>query len=519
MTDRHERAIIEVAPSTFLQNTRWAGYVQQQTLNVFRARARLFLVIAIIGLAAAAVPPTVLAAEPSKVGKRPNFVLIIADDQTYSDFGFMGSMHVVTPNLDALAQESARFVNGYVPTSVCRPSLVTLLTGLYPHQHGVFFNHPPPGLADMKGMTVAEWNAHRAAAEHFIRDVPSLPRVLAAHGYACLQTGKLWEGDFRNAGFTEGMTLNKRSPDPAYGNRQVKDGLVAHGNGDAGLNIGRDTMEPLFKFVREHKQQPILVWYAPMLPHAPFDAPERFRRPYENRPEIPPHMVGYYAEISRFDDTVGQLMKFMADEKLDANTIYVMVSDNGFQPSTKRNTTTGDESPDDRSKLSPFENGVRTPILVRWAGHVHPGLHERLVQSIDIVPTVFAAADLTKDARKLPGIDLMPAAIGAAPLPDRPAFGEIFPNDAKKLGDPEREVDFLWVRDKNLKLIERVRGNSKKGVSPADTTLFDLASDPEELHNLAALPQRADDVNRLRDLLRQWWPEGLSAPASVAPGR
>ena len=104
---------------------------------------------------------------------------------------------------------------------------------------------------------------HRAlAAEHFIRDVPSLPRVLASHGYASLQTGKLWEGDFRNSGFTHGMTLNKPSPDPAYGNRKVSDSWVAHGNGDAGLNIGRDTMEPLFDFVREHKHSPFLVWYA-----------------------------------------------------------------------------------------------------------------------------------------------------------------------------------------------------------------------------------------------------------------
>ena len=79
---------------------------------------------------------------PAISAKLPNVVLIISDDQTNSDFGFMGNADVLTPNLDRLADQSARYVNGYVPSSVCRPSLVSILTGLYPHQHGIYFNHP-----------------------------------------------------------------------------------------------------------------------------------------------------------------------------------------------------------------------------------------------------------------------------------------------------------------------------------------------------------------------------------------
>ena len=70
---------------------------------------------------------------------RPNIVLIISDDQAYRDFGFMGNTQVNTPHLDRLAKQSAFFPNGYVPSSVCSPSLATLLTGRYPHQHG---QHP-----------------------------------------------------------------------------------------------------------------------------------------------------------------------------------------------------------------------------------------------------------------------------------------------------------------------------------------------------------------------------------------
>src|SRR5687768_10096753 len=67
--------------------------------------------------------------------RRPNVVMIVGDDQGWTDFGFMGHEVIRTPRIDALARESAVFPLGYVPTSLCRASLATLLTGLYPHQH------------------------------------------------------------------------------------------------------------------------------------------------------------------------------------------------------------------------------------------------------------------------------------------------------------------------------------------------------------------------------------------------
>ena len=106
-----------------------------------------------------------LAASSEKAAERPNVVLILSDDQAYGDFGFMGNDQVQTPNLDRLASMSALYPNGYVPTSVCRPSLATLLTGLYPHQHGVHFNHPPPGLGRMRKLTAEGYRACRARAE------------------------------------------------------------------------------------------------------------------------------------------------------------------------------------------------------------------------------------------------------------------------------------------------------------------------------------------------------------------
>ena len=116
--------------------------------------------------------------------ERPNVVMIIPDDQTYSDFGFMGNDLVQTPHLDKLASQSTVFVNGYVPTSVCSPSLATLLTGLYPHQSGIHYNHPPPGNKAFANMPNAQtYVAKRTDSFELIKSVKTLPRLLAASAH------------------------------------------------------------------------------------------------------------------------------------------------------------------------------------------------------------------------------------------------------------------------------------------------------------------------------------------------
>jgi uncharacterized sulfatase len=457
----------------------------------------------LLGVLAVGSPGAGLAAGAHNAARPPNFVLIISDDQAYGDFGFLGNGQVRTPQLDRLAAASARYPNGYVPTSVCRPSLATLLTGLYPHQHGVHFNHPPPGLRAMRDMTAPQYRACRARAESLIGDAAALPRVLAEHGYACLQTGKHWEGDYRNAGFTHGMTTGMPSDPPGYGTRTQNNGeWVAHGNGDAGLRIGRDTMQPIWDFIDARADQPFFIWYAPFLPHAPFDAPKRYVDLYAGRPDVAEHLVGYYANITRFDDTVGELIRYVEKKGLAARTVFILIADNGFRPAPKR------------SKWSPYENGVRTPLLIRWDGHVQPATHRRLVQSVDIVPTILSAAGLGRAMANLPGIDLIPSATGQAVLPDRPAFGEIYPNDATRLGQPSRDLIARWVRKGHLKLIV-----PQPDAESQRLELFDLAADPEERRNLAGDPEYAPHVDRLRRLLDDWWTPGVKKDRADATSR
>ncbi|HIF33340.1 MAG TPA: sulfatase [Planctomycetaceae bacterium] len=435
----------------------------------------------------------------SRTPERPNVVMILADDQSFRDFGFMGNDVVHTPNLDRLAARSARYPNGYVPMSVCRPSLATLLTGLYPHQHGIHFNHPPPGLREMRKMSARQYQTTRGEADYLIQNVPTLPRILERNGYVCLQTGKHWENNYRTAGFTDGMTLGRPANRLGHitGTRTQDNGdWVAHGNGDAGLVIGRETMQPIYDFVDEHAGvRPFFVWYAPFLPHFPFDAPDRFRRLYDGA-DLPGHLLPYYAEVARFDETVGQLLGFLKQKGLLRNTLIVFVCDNGFRPDPTRH-----ERQDRRSKLTQYEDGLRTPILIRLDGQTRPSDHPQLVHTVDLVPTILAALGLSSEiTSRMRGRDLMPSATRRKELADRPVFGAIYPNDAVVLGRPSKHVRGRWVRAGRFKLVVPGAANNRLPME-----LYDLSHDPREALNLVEAPQHVARVAEMKRLLDAWW--------------
>lgn len=433
-------------------------------------------------------------------GEQPvNVVLILADDQSWRDFGFLGNELVHTPHLDAFARTAARYPNGYVPMSVCRPSLASLLTGLYPHQHGIHFNHPPPGLKQLRTLSASEYQQTRSTTDILITRVPTLPRILANHGYRCLQTGKHWEGSYRTAGFTHGMTLARPASrlSPVIGTRQQANGeWVAHGNGDAGLVIGRETMQPIDDFLDQTAgKAPFLIWYAPFLPHTPFDAAPEFHEPYRNK-NIPAYLRDYYAEITRFDATVGDLLSMLKRHSVAENTLVIFASDNGFRPDEKRH-----DRQNDRSKLTYFEDGIRTPILIRSPGRTKADVHHHLVGTTDLVPTILSAVGLSEEiTEEMKGIDLMPSVTGQKPLPDRPAFGAVYPNDARQLNAPQQHVRARWVRWQEFKLV--MPGPGKSPVGPC---LFDLKADPQEANNLYNKPQQAQRIHNMKQLLKDWW--------------
>jgi len=296
---------------------------------------RLSLLLALLG------PSVIVAAEP-----KPNVVMIIGDDQAWTDYGFMGHKVIRTPNLDKLAEEILVLPRGYVPSSLCRPSLATMVTGLYPHQHGISSNDPPypPNVLPAERIKNAQYLADRAAMVARFEKSPTLAKLLGEHGYISHQSGKWWEGNAcRCGGFTEAMTHG----DPAKGGR----------HGDDGLKIGRDGLQPVFDFLDKAKSdgKPFFVWYAPMMPHAPHNPPERLLKKYVSDSRSI-HVSRYMAMCEWFDETIGDLFKKLDANGQAANTVVLYLHDNGWI----QDPASPNYGP--RSKQSPYDGGIRTPI-------------------------------------------------------------------------------------------------------------------------------------------------------------
>jgi len=409
----------------------------------------------------------------------PNVVLIISDDQAWGDYGFMGHPHIRTPNLDRLAAQSLVFPRGYVPSSLCCPSLASIITGRYPHQHGITSNDPwlPPEVKGRDKAQHPQFLEGRRIMNGFMEKAATLPRVLGERGYLSFQTGKWWQGNFKSGGFTHGMSLGEEGK----GGR----------HGDAGLKIGRAGMEPIFDFIgtAQAEKKPFLVWYAPMLPHDPHTPPERLLEKYQAvAPSI--HVARYWACVEWFDETCGQLLEHLEKQGLAENTIVIYVTDNGWI----QNVDAPKFAP--KSKQSPYDGGLRTPIMIKWPGKIAPRKSEALASSLDIYPTLLTALGVPPAAGG-PGLNLLDE---KAVAQRTQLFGECFTHDAKDLANPAASLRWRWTISGQTKLILPAPQN-QPGEMPE---LYDLAADPREERNLATA--HPEHVAELTKQLDAWWP-------------
>jgi uncharacterized sulfatase len=193
--------------------------------------------------------------------------------------------------------------------------------------------------------------------------------------------------------------------------------------------------------------------------------------------------------VEWFDATIGELLDSLDRRGLREDTMVVYVTDNGWI----QNLEKPGYAP--KSKQSPYEGGVRTPILFRWPSRIEPQFVEELAHSIDIVPTVLqrVGIELPKD---LPGLDLTdPDSRGQR----QAVFGECFTHNANDLDDPRANLRWRWI----------VRGEWKLIVpnpvleTNAEPELFQLSTDPSEEENaLARYPKVADQLQKELDA---WW--------------
>lgn len=404
--------------------------------------------------------------------KQPNVVFLLSDDQSWTDYGFMGHPHIQTPNIDQLAKSGLVYERGYVTAPLCRPSLASLATGLYPHQTGIRGNDPvmPTGLNRKTNKQVfASLRKQMTAPLH---EQPSFIRSLKDNGYATLQTGKWWEENPLDHGFTDAMTHG----DVSRGGR----------HGDLGLQIGRTTMKPVYDFVDSavKDEKPFFIWYGVFLPHAPHNAPDRLFNKYKDIAPNEP-TARYWANVEWLDEGCGQIIQYLKDKGLYEDTIFVYTCDNGWvQDPNKMNTSI-------RSKREPVEAGIRTPIIITHPEAVKPQRDSStLASNIDVAPTILKACGI-EPPKEMSGLDLRdPEALRQR----NRIFVDVYDHDS--------DLEQLDDIDNGLQARVVIDGWDKLIVRPSGKELYDLQEDPDDRNDLAA--QDADKVERLSNIIDEW---------------
>ena len=410
---------------------------------------------------------------------QPNVLLIISDDQSWGDYSFLGHPHIKTPHLDKLAGESLTYTRGYVAAPLCRPSLASIFSGRHPHEHGITGNDPRIQSGKKAGRTNPELAPLYDTIMDRIDDEPGLAHLLGRAGYLSLQTGKWWEGDpKKRGGFTHAMTHG----DPKRGGR----------HGDAGLKISRQGIKPITDFIAEagKKKKPFFIWHAPFLPHTPHNPPARLFEKYRAK-STSRFIARYWAMCEWFDETCGELLAHLDDEGLRENTIVLYVTDNGWIQSAN----SGRYAP--RSKRSPNEGGIRTPVMVRWPGQIAQKFDEEtLVSSIDLAPTILKACGLPVPP-SMKGIDLRDR---EALIKRNAIFGAAYAHDIFDVARPTLSLQTRYVVKGDWKLLLH-HGGPAPGKA---AELYNLSKDPVEETDLAA--KHVDKVKELSAQVAAWWP-------------
>ncbi len=341
---------------------------------------------------------------------RPNIIVIMADDQGWGDLGAHGHPSIHTPHLDGLARDGAQFSRFYVQP-VCAPTRAEFLTGRY-HLRG--------------GVTgVSEGLERLALREETLAD------VLKAAGYATACFGK-W-----HSGSQYPYHPNGRGFDEFYGFTSGHwgsywDAMMDH-NGQVETGVGfmaDDLTDHTIRFMQQNQaaDQPFFTFLAFNTPHSPMQVPDPFYQRWDGAPipsdhrfariEDPDHTRAALAMVENLDANVGRILAAIDDLALAESTVVVFLSDNGPNGARWNGDLKG-------RKGSTDEGGVRSPLFLRWSGHVAPGL---VVgprgAAIDLLPTLLELAQVEhQPKRPLDGRSFAPTLLGqASSAPDRLLF-------------------------------------------------------------------------------------------------
>jgi arylsulfatase A-like enzyme len=435
---------------------------------------------------------TLRAADPPKSDvRKPNILVIVADDLGYGDIGVHGGKDVPTPNIDALAAAGVRCTNGYVSAPYCSPSRAGFLTGRYQTRFGHEFN---PHVGDDKKLGLP-------------LDQRTIADRLRGAGYATGLIGK-W-----HQGFSAAHHPQARGFDDYYGFLVGGHNYLLHKDAEAKFGSayshdmiyrGRELQkldgyttdlftDEALAFMDRHAGKPWFLYLAYNAVHTPLEVLEKYGA------RVPasvtnPERRGYLSLLVGLDDAVGRVTTHLRKTGRDKDTLIVFFSDNGGsgrKPFLAYNTAVNTPLRGDKGQT--LEGGIRVPFFVSWPGKVPAGKsYDRPVIALDVAPTACAVAGAQADAG-LDGANIMPYLTG------------------EMTGEPHESLYWRFgpqkaVRKGRWKLVDWRDFETKKN---SGWQLYDLAKDVGEKDDLAAAQPKL-----VAELSAAWdaWNKGNIAP-------
>lgn len=412
--------------------------------------------------------------------RKPNIILVLADDLGYGDLGSYGQRFIRTPNLDGMAREGTRFTQFYAASPVCAPSRASLMTGL--HQ----------GHAFIRGNT----NRNNERVPLRPQDV-TVAEVLKGAGYRTGVIGKWGLGEPGTSGVPKRKGfdyffgyLNQNHahnyyPDYLWRNEervQIPKGVYSHDL------FTREALD----FIRRAHAAPFFLYLAYTIPHADNELTRKTGNGMEVPSDAPysnehwsPQQRNYAAMVTRMDADVGKLLALLKELRLDDNTIVIFSSDNGPQGIDEGGY---DQSLFDSNgplrglKRDLYEGGIRVPLIARWPRKIPAGRSSAHVWTLyDFLPTVAALAG-AKPLAGIDGLSMLPALLGLA-APDH---------------------NYLYWEFHEGGYAQAVRAGKWKAIRPGPSRpveLYDLQTDLGETRDRA--PARPELVRRMEEIMRR----------------
>ena len=386
--------------------------------------------------------------------RRPNFVVIMTDDQGYGDLACLGNPHVRTPNIDRLHGQSLRFTNFYV-TPVCAPTRAGLITGRYNYRTGVVDTYMGRAMMDPSEITIAE--------------------TLREGGYRTGIFGKWHLGDnyplrAADKGFEESLVhLGGGIAQPSEPLMTGYFNPILRHNGNQRQYEGYCTdvfADAAIDFIEEHRDEPFFAYLSTNAPHTPLIIHDSLVQPYRDM-GLDEETARTYAMIENIDLNVGRLLDKLDELGLAEDTVVVFLTDNGGHFAEDGDRHRGGIR---GRKGTVYDGGIRVPCFVRWSRGLPAAVNvPEVAAHIDLFPTMLGICGLPlPDDRTIDGRNLLPLMTGdSEDWPDRNIFLQWHRGDAP---EPFRGSA---VRGPRYKLVD-------------GKELYDLHDDPAEERDIAA---------------------------------